>query len=54
MNVLTARSVAAPATGLCLGAVIRMAERVQKEEILTILFSTLAGERMMRYGETLP
>jgi hypothetical protein len=48
MKVLTIWSVAALVAGFGLGAVIRTAERVQKEEVLSTLFATLAGDRMAR------
>jgi hypothetical protein len=48
MKVLTIWSVAALVAGFGLGAVIRTAERAQKEEVLTILLATLAGGRLAR------
>jgi hypothetical protein len=48
MKVLTIWSAAALIAGLGLGALIRAAERAQKEEVLTALFATLADERISR------
>jgi hypothetical protein len=48
MKVLAIWAVAALVAGFGLGAVIRTAERAQKEEDLTTLFATLAGDRMAR------
>jgi hypothetical protein len=48
MKVLTIWSVTALVVGFGLGALIRTAERAQKEEVLGTLFATLAGDRMAR------
>ena len=45
---LSAWTLASLAAGLGLGAVIRVANRVQKEEFLESLFSTLAERQMAR------
>ena len=48
IKVLSIWTVAALAAGFGLGAIIRTAERVKKEELLDALFSTLAGQKMAR------
>jgi hypothetical protein len=48
IKVLSIWTVAALAAGFGLGAIIRTAERVKKEEFLDALFSTLAGQKMAR------
>jgi hypothetical protein len=48
MKILTIWSVAALVASLGLGALIRTAERAQKEEVLTSLFASLAGDRTAR------
>ncbi len=48
MKVLSIWTVAALAAGFGLGALIRIVERVHKEEFLDALFSPLAGQQMMR------
>ena len=51
MKVLTIWSVAALVAGFGLGALIRTAERAQKEDVLSTLFATLADGRIARWGE---
>ncbi len=48
MKILTIWTVAALAAGNGLGAFIRTAERLRKDEILDALFSTLAGRQTAR------
>ncbi len=48
MKVLTFWTVAALVAGFGLGAMIRAADRVRKEEFLDALFSTLASKQMAR------
>jgi hypothetical protein len=48
ITILSAWSITSLAAGLGLGAVIRTADRIQKEEFLEALFSTLAERQMTR------
>jgi hypothetical protein len=48
MKVLTIWSAVSLLAGFGLGAVIRTAERAQKDEVLSTLLATLAGERLGR------
>jgi hypothetical protein len=48
MKVLPVWSIGALVASFGLGAVIRTIERAQKEEVLSTLFATLAGDRMAR------
>ena len=48
ITVLCAWSITSLAAGLGLGAVIRTADRVQKEEFLEALLSTLSERQMAR------
>jgi hypothetical protein len=48
ITILSAWSITSLAAGLGLGAVIRTADRVQKEEFLETLLSTLSERQMAR------
>jgi hypothetical protein len=48
IKVLSVWTVAALAAGFGLGAIIRTADRIRKEEFLDALLSTLAGQQMAK------